>query len=212
MIIVNTKNYKNGRELLKLAKLVQFYESEVILSVPATDIYRISAETKLDIYAQHVDCVENEKSTGFISASDVKAAGAVGTLLNHSEHALDFSTLKKTVVECKKLKLEVVICAATLGEVKKFTSLKPRAIAFEVPSLIGSGKSVTLHKPAEVLKFVDLLKGTGILPLCGAGISSASDVKAAFELGCRGVLIASAIAAQKSPREFLLGLSQSQRL
>ena len=38
---------------------------------------------------------------------------------------------------------------------------------------------------------------------CGAGISTASDIKEAKKLGCKGVLISSAIAKSRNPEGFL---------
>ena len=66
MIIINTKNYKTGDELLKLARLVETYDVHTIMAVPASDIHRIAAKTTLNVYAQHVD-VTSEKSTGWLS-------------------------------------------------------------------------------------------------------------------------------------------------
>jgi len=53
---------------------------------------------------------------------------------------------------------------------------------------------VTQGKKDNVKEFVKLLKGTGIFALCGAGVSTAEDVKMAKNLGCQGVLISSALA------------------
>jgi triosephosphate isomerase len=204
MIIVNTKNYKSGKALLKLARLIHSYNSRIVVAVPPTEIYQIS-KIKLKVYSQHVDFTD-KKSTGFVSICDIKSAGASGTLLNHSEHPLAFKVLNKTVVECKKHKLKTIICAANLKDVKKFIKLKPEAIAFEDPKLVGSGKSITFYEPVEILKFVHMLRKSKILPLCGAGISSVQDVKAAYNLGCKGVLISSAIANSNKSRSFLRAL------
>ena len=54
------------------------------------------------------------------------------------------------------------------------------------------------------------MKKTKILPLCGAGISTAEDVKEAYNLGCKGVLISSAIAKSKNPIQLLKQLRKFQ--
>jgi len=59
---------------------------------------------------------------------------------------------------------------------------------------VGSGKPITKYKSQNVKKFSEMLKGTKIIPLCGAGISSKEDIIAAKKLGCKGVAIGSAIA------------------
>jgi triosephosphate isomerase len=42
--------------------------------------------------------------------------------------------------------------------------------------------------------------------LCGAGISTGDDMKAALDLGTEGVLLASGIILADDPKEALLGL------
>ena len=81
--------------------------------------------------------------------------------------------------------------------------LKPYAIAFEDPKLVGSGKSITSYNAKNVLKFSKLLKSTKIIPLCGAGISSLDDIKESKKLGCKGVLISSSIAKVNKPDKLL---------
>lgn len=203
MIIINTKNYKTGDELLKLARLIEKYDVHTIIAVPAADLARISSKSVLNVYAQHVDVVDGEKSTGWISAGSVRANGGSGTLVNHSEHPLKMEQIKKTIEQCKKARIASVVCAKSLDEVRKIATFKPSAIAFEDPKLISTGKSITKYQPKILEKFVQVLKGKPVVPICGAGISSADDVKMALEIGCEGVLIASAIAASKRP-EFLL--------
>lgn len=209
MIIINTKNYKTGNELVKLAKLVEDSKVKAIMAVPATDIIAIVQNTKLSVYAQHVDAT-SETSTGWLSASNVKKHGAKGTLLNHSEHSMPFDMLKATVQQCKKLGLETVVCAESLAMAQKILKLKPNAIAFEDPALIGTGKSITSYRTHDLQKFVKMLKGRNVLPICGAGISSIDDVKAAYWFGCKGVLIASAIAKSKNPSNLINSLKEIQ--
>ena len=196
MIIINFKNYKTGQDALKLARLIQKYDKKAIVAMPAQDIENISENTKLKVFAQHIDAIESEKATGFLSAKTIKQDGAQGTILNHSEHQIPFNILKKTLKICKKHGLKTLVCTKSVKEVKKIVKLKPWAIAFEDPYLIGTGKSITKYQTKNILKFIKLFKRTKIIPVCGAGISTANDVKAAYKLGCKGVLIASAIAGK----------------
>jgi len=45
--------------------------------------------------------------------------------------------------------------------------------------------------------------------LCGAGVSNASDVKKAVELGAKGVLLASAYVKAKDPKALLLSMAEA---
>jgi len=194
MIIINFKNYVNGKRALKLAKLIEKYLPSAIVAVSATDITRISNYTKLKVCAQHTDCVYYKyKSTGFLTAETVKSAGAVGSLLNHSEHQLNYKILCRTLNDLQEHKLKSVVCTQSLRNIENFIKLKPSAIAFEDLDLIETNKSITQYRTKDVKKFADSLKGKRIIPLCGAGIHSAQDVVMARKLGCKGVLISSAI-------------------
>src|SRR3989344_1574764 len=203
MILINFKNYKTGNEALKLARLIEKYLPKAIVAVSATDIEGVSKNTKLKVYARHVDYLGDKKGTGFITAGSIKRDGAEGTILNHSEHPIQFEILRKTIENCKKNKLKTLVCVRDLTEAKIVMRWKPDAIAFEEPSLIATGKPITEYRTKELEEFVKLIKRTKIIPLCGAGISTIEDVKAAYAMGCGGVLIASAIANAKHPEEFL---------
>ena len=200
MIIVNFKNYKVDKEARKLAEKLDKVGG-FIGAVNYLDIKEISFKTKLPVFAQHVDSPK-KVSTGFIFPKEIKKVGAKGTLLNHSEHRISFDEIKKTILECNKYKLRVVVCVSNLSEAKKVLKLKPWAIAYEEPKLISSGKSITKYKADNIKKFVNLLNKTKVLALCGAGISSYNDFLESKILGCDGALIASAL-AKKNPDKFL---------
>lgn len=194
MIVINFKNYKFGADSLRLAKIIERVLPNVVVAVSAVDLKEISKKTKLKVFAQHVDFVEGERATGFVLPEGVKKVGGVGSLLNHSEHRLSFGDLKRSIDRCKKVELKTIVCASSLREVKRVLKLNPYAIAFEDSKLVGSGKSITKYKAGDVSRFVNILRGSNSVALCGAGISSFGDVKEAYRLGCGGVLIASAIA------------------
>jgi len=214
MIVINTKNYKFGKELLDLSKDVQKYLGKVVIAVPSTDIREISEKTKLIVYSQHVVPVEDERHTGFVISEAVKSAGAKGTLVNHSEHKVSEHYIKETLRVCEKKNFGVIVCVSSLNEAKKILKLRPRplAIALEDKWLIGTGKSITKYKSGDIAEFVKLLKGSRVLALCGAGISDARDVFEAYRLGCEGVLIASAIAKNKNYVDLLKEIKELKGL
>ena len=201
MIVINFKNYKAGKNVLNLAKKI--HNKNVIVAVPAVNIKEVSEKTKLKVYAQHADYKTSERSTGFITPRSIKEAGARGTLLNHSEHKIKLREIKETIEECKKINLKIIACASNLREANQIKKFKPFAIAFEDPKLISTGKSITKYKADKLKKFVSLLQNTKIIPLCGAGINSKEDILEAKKLGCKGVLISSAVANSKNPEKFL---------
>jgi|TARA_Y100000310_G_scaffold14096_1_gene14312 triosephosphate isomerase len=203
MIIINFKNYVYGKKALDLAKKIRKYIPRSIVCPASTDISIISKGTKLQVFAQHVSGFEKGRATGYITPSAVKSAGAKGTLLNHSEHKIKLDEIKKTIKECKKVNLKLIVCVSNMKEASLIKNLKPYAISFEDPKLVSTGKSITEYRANDLKKFVSLLKNTKILALCGAGISSKKDYVGALKIGCKGVLISSAVANSRNPERFL---------
>ncbi len=201
MIVVNFKNYKTGDYVIELAKKIEKYK-DIIIAIPSVNIKEVSEKINLNVYSQHVD-FQKEKSTGFIIPESIKKAGASGSLLNHSEHPVSLTTIKKTIKRCNKLNLKIIVFASNLKEAEKIKKFNPYAIAFEDPKLIATGKSITRYKTNDIRKFVNLLKESKTIALCGSGISSIQDYKEALKLGCKGVLVSSIIAKSKNPDKFL---------
>jgi len=204
LVVLNFKCYKSGKEALKLAKTCgKLIKPKNLVIVPQhVDIANIS-KLGLTVFAQHVDLVEKPTSTGHIDPKSVKAAGATGTLLNHAEHRVELPVLKKTVELCKTIGLKVMICAPSVQQAKEFMSLEPDYIAFEEPTLISTGKSISQMQSEDVKQFANMFKDSKIVPLCGAGVSTGDDLKKALQLGTQGALIASAVANSQTPEKVL---------
>ena len=203
MLIINLKNYKIGNEVIDLVHKIGIYCNKAIVAGPLIDLRETAKIANLKIFAQHVDWREKGRGTGFVLPESIIAAGCEGSLLSHSEHKLPFSDIKKTVKRCNEVGSKLVICASTLKEVAQIKKLNPYAIAFEDKKLIATGKSITEHKAHDIEKFVEMLKDTEIIALCGAGITTGQDVASAMVLGCKGVLVASAVANTQNPEQFL---------
>lgn len=209
MIIINFKNYLAGHKSLELAKKIERHLPDALITVSAVDVgYLGYYLPSLKIYAQHVDYQKKGKTSGYLIPEALKAHGAEGTLLNHAEHRIDMSEIRKTVKRCKKEGLKVIVCVQTHAETKKVMKMKPYGIAFEDKKLIGSGRSITSLRSDDIRKFSEMLKYKNIIAICGAGVSTREDVLASRELGCKGVLISSAIAASRKPDKLLRELSE----
>ena len=214
LIVVNVKTYQTGTgpRLLKLAKQLETVKkdigSKIILSVPATDIYRISQVIKLPIYAQHTDLVTYGPHTGAILPESIKLAGAKGTILNHAEKKIDHKILKKTILTLKLNNLKTIVCADTIDEAKIIARFSPDMIAIEPPELIGGNHSVTKARPEIITETVKIVKKINptIKVLVGAGIKTAYDIKKSMELGADGVLIASGVTNAKDPQKVMIDM------
>ena len=196
IIVINFKTYKSGKEALKLAREIERVDKDIIIGVQATDISEISGNTKLIVYSQHVEYFPSGRNTGFILPEAVKAAGAIGSFLNHSEHRISFDVLEKTMKRCKETGLKTLVFASDLEEAKKIEKLAPDYIAVEPPELVGGKVSVSSSRP-ELIS--DVAKNLKSKFLVGAGIKNYNDLKKAMELGASGIAVSSAITTAANP-------------
>lgn len=200
LIVINLKTYQFGKDALKLAKVIEKVNKKIIVCAQASDIYRISKKTKLKVYAQHVDFGTPGRNTGFILPEAVKANGAIGVCLNHSEHPLEFKQIKLATIRCKELKLKVMLFAKDVAEAKKLERLNPEYVIIEPPELVSGKISVAEAKPDLIKKIRKSLKGKFLV---GAGIHSRKDVLISSKLGASGVALASAVTTSKKPSKVL---------
>ena len=96
IVVINLKTYKQGAAVVKLAKQVSKVDKKIIIGAQATDVLEIVNVVKNPVYVQHVDFQEVGRNTGYILPEAVKADGAKGVFLNHSEHRLKLEVIKKT--------------------------------------------------------------------------------------------------------------------
>ncbi len=206
IFVINFKTYKEGTDIsaFSLAKKCEAIskktKKEIILCLQAVDL-QYAKSLHIQTFAQHIDPFEYGTHTGFVLPSVVKQKGAVGTLLNHSEHKLRFKYLKECIIAAKKEKLTIIACADTPKEAAKIATLCPDYIAIEPPELIGGKISVATAEPEIITKTIKAVhktkEGKQIKILCGAGVHERRDVEIALQLGCSGVLIASGVVLAK---------------
>jgi triosephosphate isomerase len=210
IIILNFKTYieSTGTNAVKLAALVQKVGKEtgvmMIVAPQVADIYRISTEVDIPIYAQHINGVPFGGYTGHILAESVTQAGASGTLINHSERRLELAEIDASLQAARRVGISTVVCTNNQATTAAAASLSPDFVAIEPPELIGSGIPVSKANPEIVIGAVKAAEGVKVL--CGAGISKGDDVLAAIELGTHGVLLASGVVKASDPEAALRGL------
>lgn len=219
LILVNFKTYSEatgikGLELARKAQEISL-DTEVSIAVAPqyTDIKTIADEVEIPVFSQHIDPVAQGAYTGHITAEAVKDAGAVGTLLNHSERRLKLSEIDEALRKAKSVGLTTVVCANTPSVSAATAALNPEMVAIEPPELIGTGVAVSKAKPEVIKQTVSQVMGVNskIAILCGAGITSGEDVSAALKLGMQGVLVASGVVKAKNQKVALLDLANPIR-
>ncbi len=219
MIIVNFKTYleSTGQRALQLAKQAERAAKETgacIVVVPqAVDLQKIAEAVEIPVFAQHIDPIKPGSSTGHVLVEAVKEAGAVGTLINHSERQLRLIDIDATIALCREKGLISCVCANNPSVSAAVADMKPDITSVEPPELIGSGISVSKAKPEIVTDTVKLVKKVEpkMTILCGAGISTADDVSIALKLGTQGVLVASGIVKAKDPYSVLRAFADATK-
>ena len=210
LIVINFKTYAestgaNAVRLATAASKVAADSGVTMIVVPqAADIYQVAHEVDIPVYAQHMDGIQFGGHTGHILAEALAEAGARGTLINHSERRLELAEIDAANQAAKRTNLATIICTNNVSTTKAAASLGPDFVAIEPPELIGSGIPVSKANPEVVTGAVDAAMGVKVL--CGAGISTGEDVKAAIELGTQGVLLASGVTKAADPEAALRGL------
>ncbi|MCW4050293.1 MAG: triose-phosphate isomerase [Candidatus Bathyarchaeota archaeon] len=219
LIIVNLKTYEEsmGGNAIEFAKIAErVYEKtgiSIAISPQLVDLGAVADSSETLVFSQHVDPVTYGKFTGHVLPESIAEAGAVGTLLNHSEKQIPIETIKASIKRAREADLEVVVCVETVEVARKVAALGPDAIAIEPPELIGSGISVSKAQPDIVRGAVGAVKGVNpkVKVLCGAGITNGDDASAALDLGAEGILVASGVVKAKDPYKALLELARAMQ-
>lgn len=202
-LIINFKNYSEASAgaSVKLAKAAQKVAEklkvEIIVAPPQPALALVAKSVRIPVFSQHADSEKEGASTGFFIPEIAKSYGAVGSLINHSEHRIEMKSIAAIVERMRKLRMISVVCARTPHEVMEISVFEPDYVAIEPPELIGSGKAVSKENPAIITKSIEAA-GSRTKVICGAGITDKGDVKAAIKLGSRGILVASGVVKAES--------------
>jgi len=217
LIALNFKVYLEsiGENAVKLAKIAEEvsreYDISIIVAPPLVDLRAVVEQVSIPVFAQHVDPHRPGSHTGSIIAEDVKASGAVGSIVNHSEKRLLLADIGAVLARLREVELISLLCTDTVETTRAGAALGPDILAIEPPELIGTGIPVSKAKPDVVTGAVEAIRriNPSVHILCGAGISAGDDVAKAIELGTEGVLLASAYVKAKDPKKLLAEMAEA---
>jgi triosephosphate isomerase len=176
------KAYLFGEGVLELARFADVlsakYEVPIIMTPQYVDIPLLVQETtNLLIFAQHMDPLRVGRGIGSVLPEAIKAAGAVGTLLNHAEKPLSLKVLRATIQRADELGLASMVCAGNLKEVEAVSRMNPNILIAESPDFIGTGRRAAQDR--ENIQTINQLVwniNPNIRILHAAGISNGKDV------------------------------------
>lgn len=219
IIIVNFKTYleSTGKKAVELAQKAEKVTKEtgVIIAVAPqfADIAKVAESVEIPVFAQHIDPIKPGNCTGHVLVESVKEAGAIGTLINHSERQLKLVEIDAIIALAREKGLISCVCANNPNVSAAAAAMRPDIVSIEPPELIGTGIAVSKAQPQVVTNTVKLVHqiNANITILCGAGISQGEDVSIALKLGTQGVLVASGIVKAKDPYSILRAFADATK-
>ena len=214
---IGPKNYLFGDQILDLALIADEaaakYDVRVIYTTPYANIEKVAASVKnLKVFAPHMDDIPVGRGLACVLGESLKAAGAVGVMLNHAERPLPLSTLVRTLNRARELDLMTIVCADSMAETRAVAQLAPDLMITEPTELIGTGQACDMTYVKQSFDAVmDINPDIGVL--VGGGISSGDDVYRTIMAGADATGSSSGIVKAADPgamvREMLAALRQA---
>ena len=188
VIVLNVKTYSEatGNKALEIAKLMDKISKEtgasMAIAVQAIDITKCVENVSIPVWAEHIDPIKPGSHTGWTLPEAIKNAGAIGTLINHSEHRLILADVDTCINRVKELGLDHIVCSNNVSTSKAIAAFSPNFVAVEPPELIGGDISVTTADPDIISSSVKAVKSVdeNVNVLCGAGVKNGKDVDMAI--------------------------------
>jgi triosephosphate isomerase len=214
IIVINFKTYQQatGERAVHLAKICEQVAhdtgTDIMIAVQNLDLFHVSREVSIPVFAEHIDPVKYGAHTGKDLAEALVDNGATGVLINHSEDKEELVDIEASIQRAKDVGLQTIVCAPTAASSEAIAALGADFVAVEPPELIGGDVSVSKANPGLISDTVEKVRRIDerIPVLCGAGIKDHEDVRIAIKLGCEGILVASGITKAADPKNALLDL------
>ena len=203
---IGLKGYLYGADAVRLAQAADRLSRELDVSVifdpQAVDIPAVARATeRLLVFAQHMDPVAVGRGVGSVLPEALREAGAVGTLLNHSERRMTLGDINRAIVRAREVGLATLVCADSPEEAAAVAQLRPDIVLAEPPELIATSRSAATEMRGFVERSVELVGriDPGIIVMCGAGVQTPDDVEKMIGLGVGGTGSSSGVLKAADP-------------
>lgn len=212
---IGPKVYLYGEEMLKLVKVIDKtalkYNVDIIVTPQYTDIKLLADNTeRILVFAQHMDSLPVGRGLGSVLPEAVKAAGAVGVMLNHAEKPLSMEEIEKTIRRADEVGLATIVCADTVEDVAAIAKMDPNLIVAEPTELIGTGQASNMDYVKNTIEAVRAINPE-IMVLQGAGISNGEDVYNVIKAGAMATGCTSGIIKAENPEAMVEEMIYSLR-
>ena len=213
---IGLKGYCWGADAVRLAVEADGLAVELGVSVvfdpQAVDIPAVAAATsRILVFAQHMDPVAPGRGVGGVLAEAIREAGAVGTLLNHSEKPMTLGDMRRAIDRARATGLYTLVFADSPAEAAALAHLGPDIVLAEPPELIATGVSAGNVMAGFVAQTVAAVKGVdpAILVMSGAGVNGPEDVDRMMRLGLDGTGSSSGILRAADPVAAMRGMLEA---
>ncbi len=204
---IGPKAFMYGERMLKLAKAADAasakYDVRIILTPQYTDIRLLAEQTKnLLIFAQHMDPLPVGRGLGAVLPEAVRAAGAVGVMLNHAKKPMSLGDLQKAIKRADEVGLVSIVCADSMKEARAIACLSPNIIVAEPTELIGTGQTSDEQYVIETTRAIKTIDPE-IQVLPAAGIKNGNDVYKMIKAGAEATGTTSGIMKAADPEAMM---------
>ena len=189
------------------------YDVRIIFTPQSVDIRLVAEATRnLLVFAQHIDSLPVGRGVGSVLPEAVKAAGAVGALLNHVEKRLSMAELERTIRRADEVGLASMACADALDDALTIARMAPNIIIVESPDLIGGGRRAENDRAVVTRINASIWDiNPEIRVLHGAGITCGQDVYNIISAGSQAAGSTSGIIKAPDPFGMLEEMIRAER-
>jgi triosephosphate isomerase len=203
----SVKNYIYGDAVLEYARAADAaskeYDVDVLFVAPYTEIRRVREKTdRLIVLAPYMDALRPGRGIADVLPEALKAAGAQGVVLNHSERPMTLTAINRTIARANELDLLTFLCADTVAEAQAIAHMHPDILNPEPAELIGSGRVSDMGYVQEVIRAVKSID-PAILVEQAAGITTPQQVYDFIMAGSEAAGSASGILTSADPHGLL---------
>lgn len=204
---IGPKAFLYGEKMLQLAKAADRvsakYDVRIILTPQPSDIYLLAKETdNLLIFAQHMDPLPVGRGLGSVLPEAIKAAGAVGVMLNHAEKPITLADLSRAIKRADEVGLATIVCADSIKEAEAIALFAPNIIVAEPTELIGTGQTSDEEYVTATTSAIKRINPE-IQILQAAGIKNGQDVYNVIKAGAEATGTTSGIMKAEDPEAML---------
>lgn len=200
---IGVKNYIFGEKVMELARAAdesaKRYDIDILFIAPYADIRRIAENTtRLIVLAPYMDTLRPGRGMGAVLPESVKAAGAMGVVINHCEKPASLKGIRETIERARELDMISFVCADTIEEAKAAAQFHPDIINPEPAERIGTGEFHDMDYVRQSVREIRQICPHILVEQAG-GITSGTQVYDCILAGSHGAGAASGIVMADNP-------------